>query len=189
MNQNQQSFLPPGGGYQNLQAYRKAEIVYDATHYFTKRFLKKYDRTIDQMIQAARSGKQNIAEGSTVSKTSKEMEIKLMNVARASLEELLVDYEDYARINRLSLWHKDDPRTSSIRNLCHIKDGDYTTFRDYIENDDPETVVNTIITLIYTAQFLLSRLIKNLESDFLLNGGLKERMSAARMEVRKNRNF
>lgn len=182
----QQNFLPPGGGYQNLMAYQKAEIVYDATCYFTKRFFKKYDRTIDQMVQAARSGKQNIAEGSVVSSTSKEMELKLVNVARASLEELLVDYKDFARLNKIELLDKNDPRISHIRNLCRIKDGNYAIFKKYIESDDPDVVVNTIVTLIYTSQYLLSRLIKNLENDFLLNGGLRERMSKARTEVRKN---
>ena len=100
-------FIPPHGGYRNLLSYRKAEIVYDATVYFCSRFLDKRDRTYDQMIQAARSGKQNIVEGSMASATSKEMEIKLTNVARASLEELLTDYRDFLRTRRLAEWPKD----------------------------------------------------------------------------------
>jgi four helix bundle protein len=108
-------FIPPHGGYQNLLSYRKAEIVYDATVYFCSRFLDKRDRTYDQMIQAARSGKQNIVEGSMASATSKESEIKLTNVARASLEELLIDYRDYLRTRGLAEWTKDHPYTQNAR--------------------------------------------------------------------------
>src|SRR5580704_10955351 len=109
MENNSQGFIPPHGGYRNLISYRKAEIIYDGTVYFTKQFLKKYDRTIDQMVQAARSGKQNIAEASMASGTSKETEIKLTNVARASLEELLEDYRDFLRKNSLPEWDKSHP--------------------------------------------------------------------------------
>src|SRR5215813_6346194 len=100
-------FIPPHGGYNNLLSYQKSEIIYDGTVYFCKRFFEKYDRTIDQMVQAARSGKQNIAEASVASGTSKETEIKLTNVARASLEELLLDYKDFLRTKKLKLWEKD----------------------------------------------------------------------------------
>src|SRR6478736_6339033 len=99
-------FLPPHGNYRELLSYQKAEVVYDITFRFCQQFLSKGDRTIDQMVQAARSGKQNIAEGSKAAGTSKEMEIKLTNVARASLEELLVDYGDYLRVRDLKLWDK-----------------------------------------------------------------------------------
>ena len=99
-----QGFIPPHGGYRNLITYKKAEIIYDGTVYFTGRFFKKYDRPIDQMVQAARSGKQNIAEASMASGTTKETEIKLTNVARASLEELLIDYEDFLRTKKLKQW-------------------------------------------------------------------------------------
>jgi four helix bundle protein len=102
-NPNSKGFIPPNGGYRNLISYQKAEIIYDGTVYFTGRFFGKYDRTIDQMVQAARSGKQNIAEASVASATSKETEIKLTNVARASLEELLIDYEDFLRTKKLPL--------------------------------------------------------------------------------------
>src|SRR5580693_9687060 len=101
---NKAGFIPLHGGYRKLITYQKAEIIYDATMYFTKRFFKKYDRTVDQMVQAARSGKQNIAEASLASGTSKETEIKLTNVARASLEELLIDYKDFLRIHGLLEW-------------------------------------------------------------------------------------
>ncbi len=103
---NPDGFIPIHGGYRNLISYQKSEIVYDGTVYFTKRFFQKYDRTIDQMVQAARSGKQNIAEASMASATSKETEIKLTNVARASLEELLIDYEDFLRTHKLKKWEK-----------------------------------------------------------------------------------
>src|SRR5438034_612562 len=127
-------FIPPHGGYQKLLSYCKAEIVYDATVYFCRRFLDKRDRTNDQMIQAARSGKQNIVEGSMASGTSKETEIKLTNVARASLEELLTDYGDFLRTRRLEAWPKDHPYTRRLRQLNRIPDATYETFRRGIEN-------------------------------------------------------
>jgi four helix bundle protein len=110
-------FLPLHGGYRKLITFQKSEIIYDGTVYFTNRFFNKYDRTIDQMIQAARSGKQNIAEASMVSATSKEMEIKLTNVARASLEELKIDYEDFIRRNKYEVWSKEHPLVQQTENL------------------------------------------------------------------------
>src|SRR5438309_3692401 len=108
-------FIPPHGNYQELLSYQKAEIVYDLTYRFCQRFLKRGDRTIDQMVQAARSGKQNILEGSKASRTSKETEIKLTNVGRASLEELLVDYRDFLRVRDLRLWDKNSKEASFVR--------------------------------------------------------------------------
>src|SRR3954447_23212459 len=105
-------FIPPHGGYADLLSYQKAEVVYDITFRFCQRFLNRGDRTIDQMVQAARSGKQNIAEGSMASGTSKEIEIKLIGVARASLEELLADYRDFLRVRDLRLWDKDSKEAS-----------------------------------------------------------------------------
>ncbi len=104
---NKAGFIPTHGGYRNLIPYQKSEVIYDGTIYFTTRFFKKYDRTIDQMVQAARSGKQNIAEASMASATSKETEIKLTNVARASLEELLIDFQDFLRTHKLKVWEKE----------------------------------------------------------------------------------
>lgn len=109
------SFLPQGGGYKNLRVYQITEVIYDLTYHFAHRFLRPGDRTIDQMIQAARSGKQNIAEGSVASTTSRETEIKLTNVAKASLEELLIDYQDYLRVNDLCIWDASHPRYQAIR--------------------------------------------------------------------------
>src|SRR5205085_8544652 len=123
-----EGFIPPYGGYQELLSYRKAEIVYDATVYFCERFLDKRDRTYDQMIQAARSGKQNIVEGSMASATSKESEIKLTNVARASLEELLTDYRDFLRAHGQSEWPKNHAYTRRLRELNRIPDANYETF-------------------------------------------------------------
>ncbi|SHJ06676.1 four helix bundle protein [Tangfeifania diversioriginum] len=114
---NTEGFIPTHGGYRNLFSYQKAEIIYDGTVYFTNRFFHKYDRTIGQMVQAARSGKQNIAEASMASGTSKETEIKLTNVARASLEELLIDYEDFLRTKKLLLWEKNHRLVARVREL------------------------------------------------------------------------
>src|SRR3954470_6358605 len=120
-------FLPPHGNYQQLLTYQKAEIVYDITFRFCQRFLNKGDRTINQMIQAARSGKQNIAEGSKAAATSKETEIKLTNVARASLEELLIDYRDFLRVRDLPLWDKNSKEAQFVRKLANKSPVTYET--------------------------------------------------------------
>jgi len=185
MNHMTKKFIPTHGGYMKLISYQKAEIVYDATFYFTKRFYSKFDRTIDQMVQAARSGKQNIAEASMASGTSKETEIKLTNVARASLEELLIDYQDFLRVKGLSEWSKEHKLTQHLRALNLIKDGNYETFRRGIEHENPEICANVIIGLIKVATYLLFHQIERLEQDFLKNGGLRERMTKARLATRK----
>lgn len=182
------TFIPTRGGYAKLKSYQKAEIIYDATIYFTKRFYTKMDRTIDQMVQAARSGKQNIAEASIASGTSKEAEIKLTNVARASLEELLIDYRDFLRVRGLCEWTKEHPYTRRMRQLNKIADANYDTFRRGIEHEDPEICANVIIGLIKVATYLLYLQIQNLEQDFLQNGGLRERMSKARLSSRRHQN-
>ena len=122
-------FIPPHGNYRELLSYQKAEVVYDITFRFCHKFLAKGDRTIDQMIQAARSGKQNILEGSEASGTSKETELKLTNVARASLEELLKDYEDYLRVRDLKLWDKDSKEAKYVRHLGSGSHMNYESFR------------------------------------------------------------
>lgn len=124
-----EGFIPPHGGYKNLLSYQKAEIVYDATVYFCDRFIGKHTRTHDQMVQAARSGKQNIVEGSMAAATSKETEIKLTNVARASLEELLADYRDFLRTRGLEEWSAEHPYALRLRKLNQIPDAAYETFR------------------------------------------------------------
>jgi four helix bundle suffix protein len=183
--QNKDGFIPIHGGYRNLITYQKSEIIYDGTVYFTKRFFKKYYRTIDQMIQAARSGKQNIVEASMASATSKETEIKLTNVARASLEELLIDYEDFLRSNKLPLWDKEHRLTIRFRELNRTPNATYQTYIKAIENPEPEICANSMICLIKIVTYLLSRQIKSLEAEFINQGGLRERMAKARIEKRK----
>lgn len=177
-------FIPPHGGYQNLLSYRKALIVYDATVRFCARFMNKRDRTVDQMVQAARSGKQNIIEGSKASGTSKEMEIKLVNVARASLEELLEDYRDWLRTHDKPLWNKDSEEALFVRKLGARKDVSYESYRPYIESRPPETVANIVICAIHQTNYLLDQQIRQLEKAFLKEGGLREKMTAARLQER-----
>lgn len=183
-NQNNEGFIPKHGGYQNLIAYQKSEIIYDGTIYFTRRFFQKYDRTIDQMVQAARSGKQNIAEASMASGTSKETEIKLTNVARASLEELKIDYQDFLRTNKLPIWDKGHKLVARLRELNKIPNSNYETFKKGIENENPEICANVMIGLIKVASFLLDHQIKTLEEAFVKEGGLREKMTKARINYR-----
>lgn len=181
------NFLPAGGNYQDLLSYKKSEIVYDFTFRFCERHLKRGDRTIDQMVQAARSGKQNIAEGSKASVTSTEMELKLTNVARASLEELLIDYQDYLRVRDHKFWEKDSPEALYVRKLGRTENESYETYRSYMETHPPEVLANIAICLIHQANYLLDRQIKRLEKDFLEKGGLRENMTKARLEYRKRK--
>jgi four helix bundle suffix protein len=181
---DKESFIPAHGGYEDLLAFQKARLVYDGTVAFCGRFLEKRDRTIDQMVQAARSGKQNILEGSQASGTSKEMEIKLINVARASQEELLEDYKDYLRSHGLKLWAKDSRKALYVRKLGFSKDTSYESYRTYIETRPPEVVANIMICLIHQANYLLDQLLRQLEADFIQQGGLRERMTRARLRSR-----
>lgn len=178
------SFLPPHGCYRELLSYRKAEVVYDLTYRFCERFLRRGDRTIDQMVQAARSGKQNIAEASVASGTSKETELKLTNVARASLEELLVDYQDFLRTRGLPAWAKDSKEALFVRRLGARPGGTYELYREYAETRPAEVVANIAICLIHQANYLLDRQIRKLEQDFAKHGGLRERMTKVRLQVR-----
>lgn len=187
-NNKAEGFIPAHGGYRNLYSYQKAEIVYDGTVYFTNRFFHKYDRTVGQMVQAARSGKQNIAEGSMASATSKETEIKLTNVARASLEELQIDYEDFLRTRKLLLWDKNHRLVTRIRELNKsVSNPTYNTFKKAIEHESPEICANTMITLIKIATYLLKHQIRQLEISFVKEGGLRERMTKARIEERRKK--
>jgi four helix bundle suffix protein len=185
---NTEGFIPTHGGYRNLFSYQKAEIIYDGTVYFTNRFFHKYDRTVGQMVQAARSGKQNIAEGSMASATSKEMEIKLTNVARASLEELQIDYEDFLRTQKLPLWEKDHRLVARLRELNKsVPIPTYATFQKAIEHESPEICANTMITLVKICTYLLKQQIKQLENAFVKEGGLRERMTKARIDERNKK--
>lgn len=137
-------FIPPHGGYENLLSYQKAIIIYDGTVFFTKKWLPRFgDRTVDQMVQAARSGKQNIVEGSSASATSKEMEIKLTNVAKASLEELTEDYQDFLRTRHLPIWDADHRYRKRLTKLNRTPGANYETFRKGIENADPEMLATS----------------------------------------------
>jgi four helix bundle suffix protein len=181
-----EGFIPKHGGYRKLLSYQRAEIVFDATVRFCERFLDRRDRTVDQMVQAARSGKQNIVEASMASGTSKETEIKLTNVARASLEELLADYRDFLRTRGMALWDKDGQvgakYFSPLRGTT--KNASYETYRRYIESRPPEVVANIIICLIHQANYLLDRQLRQLEKAFVEEGGLRERMTRARLNER-----
>ena len=181
-------FIPPHGGYENLLSFQKARTIYDATVWFCDHFIDKRSRTHDQMIQAARSGKQNILEGSQASGTSKETEIKLVNVARASLEELLEDYRDFLRTARQPLWDKDSKEALFVRTLGAKPDTSYESYRPYIETRPPEIVANIIICLVHQANYLLDQQIRQLEKIFLQEGGLRERMTRARLAERARQN-
>lgn len=179
-----EGFIPPHGGYQDLLSYRKAKIVYDATVYFCNRFFSKRDRTHDQMVQGARSGKQNILEGSQASGTSKKTELKLTNVARSSLEELLEDYRDFLRLRGIAEWSREHPYARRLRELNRQPGADYETFRKGIEHPDPAISANVIIGLVKVTNYLLDRQIDHLEKAFLETGGLTERMTHARLRHR-----
>lgn len=186
---NNENLISPHGGYRNLKSFQTATLVYDLTVEFCKtygsnRSYKSY-RTNDQMIQAARSGRQNIAEGCQASGTSKKTELKLIGVARASLEELLLDYEDFLRQNALPLWGKNSPNSRQIRELAYRTDRTHETYRTYLEN--PENFANCLICLIHQANFLLDRQLKALEKSFLEEGGFTERLYQKRTIYRTNK--
>ena len=178
------SFIPPHGGHRQLRSYQKAEVIYDLTFRFCERFLERGDRTKDQMVQAARSGKQNIAEGCQASGTSKEMEIKLVGVARASLEELLTDYVDFLRVRDLGQWEKDSPEALLIRQMGRENEQTFESYRPVLEEKPAETWANTAVCLVHQANYLLDQQLRSLEKEFLEKGGMRERMAKARSEVR-----
>lgn len=185
---NTEGFIPLHGGYRNLITYQKSEIIYDGTVYFCNRFFDKYNRTIDQMVQAARSGKQNIVEASMASGTSKETEIKLTNVARASLEELQIDFQDFLRTRKLPIWEKDHRLVNRLRELNRsTPNSNYQKFKKAIEHENPEICANTMITLILITSYLLSQQLKTLETAFINEGGLRERMTKARINQRNKK--
>ena len=181
-------FIPVHGNYRALLSYQKAEVIYDFTYRFCHRFLTNLDRTNDQMIQAARSGKQNIVEGSKASGTSKETEIKLFGVARASLEELLSDYWDFLRVRALPMWEKESRQARFVRRLGTKANLSYEDYREFCETRPAEVVANIAICLIHQANFLLDQQIRRLERDFIKEGGLRERMARVRLQQRKEGN-
>lgn len=178
-------FLPQRGNYRNLIAYQKAECLYDITYYFAHHFLAKGDRTIDQMIQAARSGKQNIAEGTAASTTSRETELKLLNVARASFQELLVDYEDYLRVRDMEQWSSNHPKAIRTRQVS-LQHNDSAFYREAIARTTDANIANIAITLLHQEDVLLRKLIDRLKQDFLQHGGIREEMHRARTQYRQN---
>ena len=178
--------IPPRGDYQTLLSYQKTEVVYQITFRFCERFLKRGDRTIDQMVQAARSGKQNIIEGSKAATTSKEMEIKLTNVARASLEELLEDYRDYLKARNMVLWDKQSREAAYVREMRKTIPLSFEAFREIVESRSGEVVANVAICLIHQANYLIDQQLRSLERKFLENGGLRERMTKARIDYRNS---
>ncbi len=179
------ALIPPHGGYRDLKSYQMAEIVHDATVVFCDRFIDKRSRTHDQMTQAARSGKQNIAEGSMASGTSKKTELKLIGVARASLEELLVDFQDFLRQRGLSLWPKEHPQSKAIRAIAYKSDRSYSTYKFFFENSPPETASNAAICLIHQANHLLDQQLRALEKAFIEEGGFTERLYRVRSQARR----
>ena len=174
------------GDYRQLLSYRRSEVIYLATYCFAERFLEKSDRTFDQMVQAARSCKQNIVEGSMSSSGSKRSELFLTNVALASLGELLEDYLDYLKTRKLRIWEKDSREAAFVRSLCHSGNGGYEMYREFVETRPAEVVANIVITVIHQAQYLLTRQIAALEKRFLSEGGVREKMMRMRTRARKN---
>ena len=179
-----EGFIPPHGGYQKLLAYQKALVIFDATLHFCDRFIDKRSRTYDQMVQAARSGKQNILEGSAASGTSKETEIKLTGVAKASQKELLEDYRDFMRNHQIEEWSANHPYAQRLRRLNRTPGANYQTFKKGIEHPDPAICANVIVGLIKVTCYLLDRQLERLEQDFLKAGGPRERMTRARLAER-----
>ena len=190
--------LRPSGGYRSLRSFQTATVIYDATVAFCERFVDKRSRTVDQMVQAARSGRQNIAEGSRAAATSSQTELRLVNVARASLDELLLDYEDFLRQRGLSQWAKDDPEACAVRNIGrdHLTDQSDRTdpsdslsslsapYAPWLDSSDSAIAANALICLIHQANYLLDQQIAALERTFVEEGGYSEQLAAARREFR-----
>ena len=175
------NFIRQKGNYEDLLCYKKALCVYDVTYYFAHKYLQKGDRTIDQMVQAARSGKQNIVEGCAASTTSAESEIKLLNVAKASLQELLEDYKDYLRVRGLQQWSDDCEKHEQARRACaaHNEPGYYS---EAIKERSDETIANIAIILIKQTDYLLKHYFDRIKQDFLENGGIREEMTRGRLQ-------
>lgn len=176
--------LKGGVVWKDLYIYRKSDTLYQLTVVFCRRFLPPYgDRTVDQMIQAARSGKQNIVEGSEDGKTSTEMELKLLNVARASLQELCEDYKDYLKSHNLPLWDSSNDRYERMRLFCRAHN-DYEAYSKIAETMSDEEMANVALTLCHQTDKMMVKYLEQLEKKFVTEGGIKERMHAARTGYR-----
>ena len=174
----------PHGGYRNLIVYKKSDVIYQGTVVFCRRFLSAHgDRTVDQMTQAARSCKQNIAEGSAASGTSKETELKLTNVARATLDELLEDYLDYLKSHGAAEWDAASEKKTAARDFAK-KHADWDAWKPLFDSRPAETLCNLMIVVIQQAKYLLDKMIAAQEEDFKRHGGVRERMHAARTAAR-----
>ena len=175
--------MPNSGNYKKLLSYRKADVIYQMTCYFCTHFLTRGDRTVDQMVQAARSGKQNIVEGCAASATSAKTEIKLVNVAKASLKELLEDYEDYLKVHGHPQWAEGSAEYETMRRIGR-EHSDAAYFMGLVQTRPPETIANMAIILLNQADYLLYRQLERLSEDFRKNGGFSERMAALRRKER-----
>jgi restriction system protein len=193
------SNLRPSGGYRSTASFQTATIIYDGTWWFCEKFLDSHSRTVDQMIQAARSGRQNIAEGSRASATSSQTELRLMNVARSSLEELLLDFEDYLRHRRLPMWKSNSTEAMAIRRIPYsfresssdskdLSDAErWNYYAPWLEHADSGVRANALICLIHQANFLLDQQIRALEKQFIEGGGYSEQLAAARLTERNQK--
>jgi len=179
------TFLPQHGHYRHLRVYQVTEMIYDITFYFAHKYFVKGDRTIDQMVQAARSGKQNIAEGNQAAATSGETEIKLTNVAKASLEELLDDYEDYLRVRNLQQWGNLHPRYEKMRQYARSEQIKKDYAKTILRMSDEE-IANLCVTLIHQAIYMLHKLLITMQNRFVTEGGIRERMFQTRLKYRNN---
>lgn len=177
-------FIRQKGNYENLLCYKKAACVFDVTYYFAHKYLQRGDRTIDQMVQAARSGKQNIVEGCAASTTSAETEIKLLNVAKASFHELLEDYKDYLRVRNLQQWDEENEKHQQTRKVC-ARQNNPAYYRAAIEKRSDETIANIAIILIRQTDYLIKQYFDYVKQDFLKNGGIREEMTRERLKYRK----
>ena len=178
-----QEFIRQKGNYEDLICYKKSVCIYDITYYFAHKYLQKGDRTIDQMIQAARSGKQNIVEGCAASTTSAESEIKLLNVAKASLHELLEDYKDYLRVRGLLLWDESNEKHKQARRVC-AQHNETEFYNKAIKERSDETIANIAIILIRQTDYLLKKYFDFIKQDFLEHGGIREEMTRGRKQWR-----
>jgi len=184
-NDDQKNVLRRQPQWRSLYFYQKSEVLYQMTFVFVKRYLKTGDRTIDQMVQAARSGKQNIVEGSADGVTSMEMEIKLMNVARSSIEELREDYEDYLKTRHLPIWGPKHPRYEKLIKFCK-RHNQLTEYQPFFEKWNDEELANLGLSLCHFIDRMMTTYEKHLQKTFVTEGGIKERMKAARLNYRTN---
>ncbi|MDR1880646.1 MAG: four helix bundle suffix domain-containing protein [Tannerellaceae bacterium] len=178
--------IPPTKDYRKLYSYRKSVAIFDITYYFCQTYLRRGDRTVDQMVQAARSGKQNITEGSAAANTSKETEIKLINVAKASLLELHEDYLDFLRTRNLRLWEDGSVEQLKMRELARTYN-DSAFYMDIVSTRPPETIANIAICLLKQTDYLLAKHLQKLSEQFLTDGGFRERMAKMRLDQRQNK--